>query len=250
MTEVIRAFVEGDSVISLCSLTAPPVEPPGTPAEIPSGSRGTVRDVREYNYPKPYVVAFEVEDGGVVEIDVAEHQLGRVASHGPILPPSMPSLTLRVRVPNRYEPTVRHPHRWCKLTHAVNMVLLAGAYGAAAALALMPTLMVTAVVLLAGYYHQFSTYHQWKWMPLFTMPAPREGEQVVYSHKDAQIAVFMDAVFALCMTALLTYHFVNTVAGYRKGLVAYVVLLIVTALVLAAKSVFHNRAAAIYTTYD
>jgi len=128
MNETPHAFAIGDDVISVGCIVAPPTEPHGVRLEIPLACRGTVVDVRPYDYPKPYVVDFEVPEAGgvVVEVEVTGDQIAKVASPDK---PDAEQLERLVRTPPHklrallHEPSTSHPHHSCRFWHTVHKLL-------------------------------------------------------------------------------------------------------------------------------
>lgn len=213
MREGSRMFTINDTVISVCPLIAPPVEAPGVRLEIAAASRGTVVDVRPYDYPYPYVVEFEVGEGGLVEIDVTEEQIAPLVSHAPLVADhDLPPLT--VRIPERrinrqkaYTPTLGSPHYRCRLLHRINLLLLLMVYGTALDQYTRVTLLLTVVAVCLVYLHQLHVYREWAWVPqVFRRVEIPSSWRLVTHPRYLKYVLPSDVVFAVCAAASWGTH--------------------------------------------
>lgn len=212
MAEITRAFAVGDSVISTSCLIAPPMEAPGVTLEISVASRGTVVDVRPYAYPKPYVVVFEVGEGGTVEIDVMEEQIGRVYSHEPIAVPILDPIDMPPLITRRgvSMPSPSHPHRRCRALHKVNFLLMCGVYGSVLERYPLWTLGLTLTVLVCLYSAHLRSTGMWSWIPeILWHDEPSVNERVAVSPKHVTYAFHADVLFGLSAALVLVNHTVN-----------------------------------------
>ena len=255
MTEVKRAFAVGDSVISMHSLVSPPREAWGVGLEIPSASRGRVVDARPYDYPKPYVVLFDVEEGGSVEIDVTEEEIGKIT---PLVLDPIDMPPMRVRTPDRhisrrgvYAPTPARPHRWCKLAHGVCMLLMSIMYVVALDRYLLGTLLVTVLGVIAVYYHHFRVHNTWRGIPeILRHDKPESDERLSVDPAFVRKCFPVDMLYALSLAGVLESYYVNLVSpSSLRGTVC--VLVAGAAVILwAVKSYLHDRAVCIIPKFE
>lgn len=257
MTDTKRAFAVGDRVIARQALIVPPAEGRGVRLEIASASRGEVVDVRPHDYPKPYVVCFEVTTDVGVEVEVTADQLARIKSiPRQRVPDSMPPLD--VREPHRYinrralyRPTKGQPHQGCKVAHAVNMLLLLVAYGCILALQPVGVALVTLFVVMGLYGHHLQTYREWVWFPeILRHDHPLPTEELVISEMATHRAYAADLLFCGLMTAVLTIQFISTADHKVMGPVPFSLLLLLTFGVWSAKAFFHELAVQIHPKTD
>lgn len=247
-----REYAPGDSVISKCALIAPPVEPPGVRLEIPPACRGTIVDVRPYAYPYPYAVVFEVLEGVVVEIDVTQEQIVRVAPHATAVSvrpaQDMPPLVTRgpdryVKQDGGYEPTHACPHRRCALWHIVSTLLVLANWLVFVGAEAFVGVALSMILAIALYVRHLRTGGAWNKLP--EMINPGLDEELVINPRYARYAVFSDAAFATTAAALLLCHNHNFVNLGPAKVVPYAVMA-AASVVLLVKVVLHSKAARIY----
>jgi hypothetical protein len=215
MNETPHAFAIGDDVISVGCIVAPPTEPHGVRLEIPLACRGTVVDVRPYDYPKPYVVDFEVPEAGgvVVEVEVTGDQIAKVASPDK---PDAEQLERLVRTPPHklrallHEPSTSHPHHSCRFWHTVHKLL----FLSCGVLALMrnpvTVLMVAGLLLVLMYGHHFALHGRLAWRPDVLQPdVPDDGERLEVNTALVQNAWVADLILAALLFAVAIHNFVN-----------------------------------------
>lgn len=255
MTEAIRTFCVGDSVIALCRLEGP--------VDVPSGSRGTVVRVWLHPGPRPYAVIFETDGADTVRLNVEEHQIGRVASHGPIAAVPMPDPvmpTVTTCKPRRhidrqalYKPTADHPHYQCVPLHLLQLALMSLLYICLLWMIPQVVLMLTGVVVLSGYLHQLTIVKRWALVPvIFKSPYwELNGEvKVTVDAGHVQSAHRADVLQVLSISMLLAYHFANVSTGFRNSVAPYVILGAITFLFGMIKSIEHGKAVTVTLLTD
>lgn len=139
---------------------------------------------------------------------------------------------LEVREPRRrinrkvlYQPTVAHPHYYCKMLHRVHHGLVVVLYMCALDIVPTATLVVTGIVLMGVYAHHLETTRTWSPIPaLLSQPTPNANEHVVAEQQYVGLAHRADIVYAVMLVTLIGFHFYSSVNFYRQGLVPYVVL--------------------------
>jgi hypothetical protein len=244
-----RPFRQGDSVISARCLVSEPAFG-GVRVEIPVASRGTVTEFDPDGGDRPYVVAFEVGSGGFIEFNVSAMEIGRVTSHGPVVP-LIPDgvLAAAYAAPRRlvYKPTHGHPHRLCKPLHV--MINLEGfaAYGLVLDMQPFMLLTFTGVFLAAVYLHQLWRYREFTLVPLVLQGiAPCEDEELVVEPERAWHAAVVDLVTFLLLGSLLVHFTVYRVSGEWPDVPLFVAHIVAAGLMCLIKTVAHDRAAHIY----
>lgn len=255
MTEVIRTYAVGDSVISTTPLVAPPDEAPGVRLEIPAGCRGTVVGVRDEQCSAPYTVVFDVADGALVEIAVNGGQMARVRppSDGPVrktakfdLPP------MQVKEPRRrvnrhalFTPTKQFPSYYCRPLHVLSMGLLVGAYAAILLTNLWWTLFWSTLVALAVYIVHVRSARRWSvTFSDLRSDEPSETETLEVCDHCIPHAVLADFLYVGCLAVSLGCHVARVVLGCDTT--ADMWLWAVAAFVMwMVRGIFHERAARI-----
>lgn len=253
-SEGLPAYEIGTSVISRTSLTTMPVMPGEIRVEIPTASRGTVTERRPGDHVHPYTVAFEVGEGGVVQIDVNGDQIVPVSPHDPVHPVSVvqvedmpPLVARRPRRPAPFEPTMQYPHRQCRNQHSVAASLIVGAY--ILVLMMEPLAMLTFTVLFVGviYGHELSRYGRLSWVPTALQHAkPSEHEKLIVVHRWARYAVASDRALNLTLVALLMYQLLYMIDDGKVNMTGYVVHLAAVAVAAVLKTYTHDKAASIH----
>lgn len=253
-SEGLPAYGIGDSVISRTSLVTIPVLPGEVRVEIPTASRGTVTAQRPDDRVHPYTVAFEVGEGGVVEIDVSNEEIVPVSPHDPVRPvpvvrlEDMPPLVARrPRRPLPYEPTLQYPHRHCAHMHSMIAFMIVSAY--ILVLTMEPLTMLTFTVLVIGvvYGYELSRYGHLSWVPTaFRFAEPAEHEKLVVDPRWAKYAVASDRALNLTLVALLMYQLLYMLDDDKASMTGYVVHLAAVAIATALKIYTHDRAASIH----
>lgn len=246
----------GDSVISTCPLVAPPVEPPGVRLEIPSASRGTIVDVRPYDYPYPYAVVFEVGEGGVVEVDVTHNQLARVTSHGPIasvrpmqeVPSPEPwALDQYITRNGVYVPTIVRPHPRCGSWHRVNVLLMLVVLGLFTGSEVPGSVMITAI--LAAVLYGYHLHNGGAWNKLPEPPQLAEDEELIVDWRIARRAMYADALFTIALVLMLQCYDPRFVNLGPSKVVPYAVAG-VAAVVWVVKCVLHEKASHVTSRHN
>lgn len=259
MTEMVRSFAVGDSVISTTPLIAPPVEPPGVRLEIPAACRGVVVDARPYSCNKPYAVAFDVADGVLVDVDVTEDQIVRVSPPGGLrvtvqddLPPleaRMPKQRLSRK--GRFVPSKQFPHYYCKLAHLINVALLSCVYVAILQLSPKWTLFWTAMLVLAMYGTHLRNTGRFSLVPeIIRHITPAENEELEVCHHCARRALAADFGFSGGLAAILIYHFGGWGNKAHLGAVPYVALGALAFVLWLFRTIQHELAARVVPKYD
>lgn len=238
MTDTVRAYAVGDSVISTRPLVTTPLDPADIRVEIPLASRGTVVDVWVSDYPLPYRVRFEVGDNAHVEINVTEEQIGRVAPSEPTFEEIVEQVRADVHVPS-----ARYPHEQCPRVHSLNIVLLMVLYGF-----FLNTYTVGALILTAGltggiYAYSRKVFGIWTAIPLVLLAdTPQETEHVEVTPRSARAAWLSDIVLALALLTTTVASFVNLVNPNPTSAVLYALLCGTTVVAWVARMAVHGRA--------
>lgn len=245
------AYEIGTSVISRTSLVTIPVMPGEIRVEIPTASRGTVTAQRPDDHVHPYTVAFEVGEGGVVQIDVTGEEIVPVSPHDPVEPvpvvqlEDMPPLVARrPRRPAPYQPTLQYPHRHCRHLHSMIASMIGGAY--ILVLLMEPLAMLTFTILLGGviYGYELNRYGRLSWVPTaFQYAEPTKYEKLVVDPRWARYAVASDRALNLTLVALLVYHLLYTLNDLEISTTLYVVHLASVAVATMLKLYTHDRSA-------
>jgi hypothetical protein len=251
MAETARTFAEGDSVISTQCLIAPPDRVGGVRVELPLASRGTVLNVWPGATGKVYLVAFEIGEGGIVQVDVAENQIDRVNSHEPIRPVyDLPPLVVRDpkrKIKRTYVPTPERPHRWCKGMHAINLLLMCAVYGAIFALNPTGVGVVTVCFLVAAYYYDARIHGNLHWYPRVLGPHGLYCDESFSVRPQYTTRSFLaDTLLAVVIVVLLAWHYyfysVNPSTGNAT---VYGVLCAGSFFAWVAKTIVHHRAVSV-----
>lgn len=257
MTDVIRTYQIGDSVLAAQALVAPPVEPHGVRLEIPEGTRGIVVEARQDTCSKPYAVVFHVTSEALVEIDVNGGQIARVnppAVGGTSRLPVPRSVHLPVPVNpsrrpgarERHTPSKRYPHYYCRPLHASNVLLCAGAYALAVLAYPWWTLLCTALALLMAYALHLRRTNRWSVFPeiLLRHDEPSDAEELVVCAHCVPRALVADVCFAVSVAVLLICYYAPVGEG------PYALLVGVALICWAARAAFHENAARVVPKTD
>jgi hypothetical protein len=249
MSETLRPYREGDSVISTRCLVSDPLPGGGVRVEIPVATRGTVTGFDPAGGTAPYTVAFEAGDGGFVEINVSALDIGRVVSHRPIvplLPDGVLSAAYAAPRPQPYEPTQRYPHRLCMPLHTVLVIEFLMAY--AIVLSREPELTLALMTLVAGavYGHQLLVYREFTWVPIILQTYILcEDEELVVDPEKAWQAAVADVAVVLLTGSLLGHYLAFLIGGGWPNVVLASVHIVLVGLVWMTKLVIHEKAARI-----
>jgi hypothetical protein len=248
MAETARAFAEGDSVISTQCLIAPPDRVGGVRVELPLASRGTVLNVWPGATGKVYLVAFEVGEGGVVQVDVAGNEIARVNPHEPIRPVyDLPPLVVRDpkrAVKRAYIPKPERPHRWCRGMHAINVLLMCAVYGAVFTNNPTGVGVVTVCFLAAAYYYDVRIHGNLHWYPRVLGPhGLYNDESFSVRPQYVKQAFLTDVLFSVVVTALLVWHYYfYSVNPSTTNATVYAMLCVGAFLFWTVKTITHHRA--------
>lgn len=260
MTDVIRTYSIGDSVISTTALVAPPVEPPGVRLEIPAGCRGTVVDVRPYPYSKPYAVLFDVTDGASVEIDVNGAQIagvkppatGALKQFAPPrdVPPNRTG-TRRLTAKALHTPSVRFPHYYCKALHATIAALLVAWYATILSVFPVWTLTASALALMMAYSIHLHRTHSWAFVPrILQRDEPTGSGELEVCEHCVPHAIAADIAFAAVLAVNVGYLITNLAQRTTGSQVVYMTLFGVTFVLWVARATFHERVAFVVSDND
>jgi hypothetical protein len=233
MADTQLAYARGDSVISTqCLVTAPTCGE--VRVEIPAASRGTVVSVDPEIRWAPYCVVFEAGHGGLVEMQVSAQQIGRVASHDPLVP-------IVDQVVDEFTPSVSYPDPWCRPLHVIIVMESLFAYGLV--VQMQPRLMIemTAGLLVLMYGHQLYAFRRMTIIPMVLQRIdPCDHEVLTVKRLAARRSAYVDVLVVVVIGTLL-YHFVSVRAhGSWPDVSLFVAHVLATGFVLLVKLAMHQ----------
>lgn len=164
-------------------------------------------------------------------------------------PDDLPPLV--AREPDRrppHVPTLRHPHRHCKLAHNVHRVLWCGICSvimSTAPLVVMMSVMFVALVCVVVLIVDQRPGGRARLTALFARQTPGAGEHLVSCPRHARRALWTDVVFALLSVVVVVLQFAALVLDVRISVFTIVALPVGLAIVWAVRQVEHDHAARI-----
>jgi hypothetical protein len=234
MSNLQRRLILGERVMTMTDLSAPLAEPQGKSVKIPIASCGVVKDVLPRDCPKPYIVEFMVDEN-VVEVSVTPTEVVSVTLYTPepLFEPEKPA----------YVPTYRHPHRFCKVAHVVNGLLLGGVYATTLWSNTYGLLLLSVLVLGLMYAWQYWVTRSWSWIPdVLRREEPSEGEGLVVNPRYLGLVPYADVTMTVGFAAVLTHY---TIAVFNPGFASvgtYIVLAFVAFAAVVIDQIIHDKA--------